>query len=185
MGKDQQISFETERLQLRPWRESDAEALYRWASDPQVGPIAGWAPHASVEESRRIIRTLFSAPETYAVVPKGSDEPIGCVGILFDSGMHTAALQADEAEIGFWIAVPYWGRGLIPEAVERLLRHCFDTLRLAAVWCGYYEGNERSRRVGEKCGFSYHHTEHDKLSPLGDRRTEHFTRLTRDAWQKR
>ena len=41
--------METERILLRPWRDSDAEVLYKWASDPDVGPRAGWAPHQSVE----------------------------------------------------------------------------------------------------------------------------------------
>ncbi len=52
--------METERLLLRPWQESDAEALYRWASDPEVGPAAGWSPHTSVENSREIIRTVLA-----------------------------------------------------------------------------------------------------------------------------
>ena len=62
--------METERLLLRPWQESDAEALYRWASDPEVGPAAGWSPHTSVENSRDIIRTVLSEEGTFAVVPK-------------------------------------------------------------------------------------------------------------------
>lgn len=71
----------TDRLILRAWQESDADALYRYAKDPAVGPIAGWNPHQSVEESREIIRTVFAAPETYAVCLRESGEPIGCVGL--------------------------------------------------------------------------------------------------------
>ena len=41
----------TERLILRPWQESDAESLYKYARDPEIGPIAGWPPHTSVEDS--------------------------------------------------------------------------------------------------------------------------------------
>lgn len=62
--------METERLLLRPWQESDAEALYRWASDPEVGPAAGWSPHTSVENSRDIIRTVLDKEGTFAVVPR-------------------------------------------------------------------------------------------------------------------
>lgn len=70
--------METERLLLRPWQESDAEALYRWASDPEVGPAAGWSPHTSVEDSREIIRTVLSEEGTFAVLLKGGDgSPIG------------------------------------------------------------------------------------------------------------
>ena len=77
--------IETDRLILRPWREDDAEALFRYASDPDIGPIAGWPPHTSVENSLEIIRTVFSAPETYAVVLKDSDEPVGSCGIMFSN----------------------------------------------------------------------------------------------------
>ena len=64
----------TERLVLRPWLESDAESLYKYAQDPAIGPIAGWPPHTSVEGSLNIIRTVFAAPETYAVVLKETND---------------------------------------------------------------------------------------------------------------
>ena len=174
--------LETPRLILRPWKETDAEALYKYAKDAAVGPIAGWPPHTSVENSREIIRTILSTPETYAVVLKQSGEPVGSIGLLFGDTAHTADIANGEAEIGYWIGVPYWGQGLIPEAVRRVLRHGFEDLRLQAVWCGYYDGNTKSKRVQEKCGFRFHHTEVGKRSPLGDIRTEHFSRLTLNSW---
>lgn len=75
--------LETSRLILRPWCGSDAQALYRWARDPEVGPSAGWAPHTSVENSREIIRTVLSEEGTFAVLLKGGDgSPIGSVGVF-------------------------------------------------------------------------------------------------------
>ncbi len=175
------MTIETGRLLLRPWREADAAALYRWASDPQVGPVAGWPPHTSVEDSLSVIRTVFSAPETYAVQPRQQPEPVGCAGLMFGA-KGTAPLGVREAEIGYWIARPYWGQGFAPEAVRALLRRAFDELDCEAVWCGYYDGNEKSRRVQEKCGFLPHHTAKNRRTGLGDRRTEHFTRITRTQW---
>ena len=177
--------METQRLILRPWTENDAESLYNYAKDPAIGPIAGWPPHTSVENSREIIRDILSAPETYAVVLKETNEPIGSVGIMFADGVHSAEIQDGDAEIGYWIGVPYWGQGLIPEAVQRLLKRCFVELDVKRVWCGHYDGNIKSRRVMEKCGFKDHHSEEGKTSPLGDIRTEHFTLLTREDWKKR
>ncbi len=176
------VLLETPRLLLRPWEEKDAESLYKYAKDPAVGPIAGWPPHTSIENSREIIRTILSAPETYAVVLKQTGEPVGSIGLMFGAGTHTAKIASGEAEIGYWIGVPYWGQGLIPEAVRRLLRHGFEELGLQAIWCGYYDGNAQSQRVQEKCGFQYSHTEYGKISPLGDIRTEHFMRLARTEW---
>lgn len=143
--------LETERLILRPWMESDAESLYQYAKDPAVGPIAGWPPHTSVENSRNIIRDILSVPETYAVVLKGTNNPIGSVGIMFGDNVHSADKQDHDAEIGYWLGVPFWGRGLIPEAVNRLLERCFKELKIKRVWCGYYDGNIKSRRVMDKC----------------------------------
>lgn len=179
------MNMETQRLILLSWTENDAESLYNYAKDPAIGPIAGWPPHTSVENSREIIRDILSAPETYAVVLKETNEPIGSVGIMFADGVHSADMQDGDAEIGYWIGVPYWGQGLIPEAVQRLLKRCFVELDVKRVWCGHYDGNIKSRRVMEKCGFKYHHTEEGKTSPLGDIRTEHFTLLTREDWKKR
>ena len=63
--------LETERLILRPWCESDADDLYTYASDPEVGPPAWWPPHTSVENSREIIRTVLSKPRDVCRVPQG------------------------------------------------------------------------------------------------------------------
>lgn len=176
------MTIETPRLILRPWQEEDAETLYKYASDPDIGPIAGWSPHTSVENSREIIRTVFAAPETYAVVLKETGEPVGCCGIMFTNSLHTAEIKQGEAEIGYWIGKPYWGQGLIPEAVSALLDRSFNELGLDTVWCGYYEGNIKSKRVCEKSGFKYHHTNNDIVSPLGDRRTEHFYKMTKENY---
>lgn len=169
----------TPRLILRPWQDADAESLFKYACDPEIGPIAGWQPHISVDDSLNIIRTVFAAPETYAVVLKSSGEPVGSCGIMFADSPQSADMQQSEAEIGYWIGKTYWGQGLIPEAVNTLLSRCFNDLNLDAVWCGHYDGNIKSKRVIEKCGFKFHHTNRDVISPLGDLRTEHFYILTR------
>lgn len=166
--------IETERLVLRPWHESDAEALFRYAKDPAVGSAAGWPPHTSVENSMEIIRTVFAAPETYAVVLKETGEPVGSCGILLSGSTHSAAIGENDGEIGYWIGVPHWGNGYIPEAVAALVARGFGELGLSAMWIGHYDGNDRSRRVAEKCGFAYHHTEYGKPAFDGTVHTEHF-----------
>lgn len=178
------VHIETERLILRPWSTADAEELYKYAKDPLVGPAAGWQPHTSVENSREIIDAVLSAPETYAVVLKETGKPVGSIGIMFDD-CGSLPMRDGEAEIGYWIGVPYWGQGLIPEAVRALLKRCFRELDCTVVWCGYFDGNDKSRRVQEKCGFQYHHTDVCTRAMDGERRTEHFTRITRDEWDGR
>lgn len=173
----------TERLILRPWEEADAEGLYEYAKDDRVGPIAGWPVHTSVEHSREVIRTILSEPETYAVCLKEDNRAIGSISLMV--GQQAGRdLPEGEGEIGYWIAVPFWGRGLIPEAAREVIRRGFVDFHLDTLWCGYFEGNVKSRRVSEKCGFTYHHTNHDILwKAMGDIRTEHMTRLTREEWK--
>ena len=177
------MTLETKRLLLRPWEAGDAEELYRYAKDPRVGPPCGWAPHADLTASREVLRTVLCVPETYAVVLKTTGRPIGSVSIK-PPDQSDAPASATEAEIGYWLGVPYWGQGLIPEAVEALQRHCFADLALTAIWCGYYDGNEKSKRVQEKCGFAYHHTTEPRQTLLGDMRIEHFTYLTKEEWER-
>ncbi|MBR5754162.1 MAG: GNAT family N-acetyltransferase [Clostridia bacterium] len=172
----------TKRLLLRPWTEADAENLFEYAKDPAVGPIAGWPPHTDVEDSREVIRTVLSAPETYAVCLKSDHRAIGSIGLMIGERANLD-LPETEGEIGFWIGVPFWGQGLIPEATQELIRHAFEDLGLETLWCGYFDGNDQSKRVQEKCGFVYHHTNKDiHWKRMDDIRTEHVMRLTITDW---
>ena len=175
--------LETQRLILRPFEDSDAESVFEYAKDPDVGPIAGWPPHTSVENSLDIIRNVLAVSETYAICLKPDTRAIGAVGLMLGDSSNLG-LKAGEGEIGFWLGKPFWGQGIMPEAVRELIRHAFVELKLDTLWCGYFDGNGKSRRAQEKCGFVYHHTNRDihwKL--MDDIRTEHITRLTRDEWK--
>lgn len=172
----------TRRLILRHWNDNDAESLYEYAKSPEIGPAAGWPVHTSLENSLEIIREVLSGEETYAVCLKEDNRAIGSVGLIPPEQCHTE-IKGNEIEIGYWLGVPFWGNGYIPEAVKELQRRAFDELGYTAIWCGYYDGNEKSRRCQEKCGFIYHHTEYNKPCVLlGDERTEHFTYLTKEQW---
>lgn len=177
------MTLETKRLILRPWTFDDAESLYKYASDDRVGPIAGWNPHKSVDESRKIINDVLSAAGTYAVVLKETNEPVGSIGLMMKENSNLN-LKENEAEIGYWIGVPYWGQGLIPEATKEIIRYAFEELNVETLWCGYFVGNEKSKRCQEKCGFKYHHTNKDiHWELMNDIRTEHITRLTKEEWR--
>lgn len=174
--------IETERLILRPWQDSDAEALYTYASDPEVGPPAGWPPHTSVENSREIIKGVLSERETYAICLKNG-KPVGSIGLRLN-GSTDMTDRDDECELGYWIGKPFWGQGLVPEAARALLRYAFEQLGMRAVWCGYYEGNDKSRRVQEKLGFVYQHkTEGIEVTLMNEVRTGHCNLMTKKRWQ--
>ena len=91
---------------------------------------------------------------------------------------------AGEPEIGYWIGRPFWGQGFIPEAVRELLRWCFMERGAARVWCGHSPGNDKSRRVIEKCGFTYVCDGPSVLWPDGQERPTCYYAIAREDWEK-
>ena len=176
--------LETERLILRKWTDADAERLFQYAKDPAVGPAAGWQPHQSVEESRNVIRNLLNGAECYAICEKGSDEAIGSIELRLNG--HTDMTDRDdECELGYWLGKPFWGRGYMPEAAKEILRHGFEDLGMNVIWCGYYDGNQKSKRVQEKLGFTYHHTcQKVPVPQMHEVRVGHTNQMTKEQWEK-
>ncbi len=174
--------LKTERLKLRPWRETDAVALYEYAKDERIGPIAGWPAHRSVEESAEVIRTVFAHEGIFAVTLAEDDKAIGLVGLLLGSDSNFE-IAANEGEVSYWIGVPFWGRGLIPEVVREILRYGFEDLKLQSIWSGCFDNNVQSKKVQEKCGFKYQYTQESQLPFLdNEKRTELVSRITREEW---
>ena len=176
--------METERLILRKWKEADALSLFEYASDPDVGPIAGWPPHRSVEESLDVIRNVFDGAECYAICEKENGKAIGAIELMLNG--HTDMTERDdECELGYWLGKPFWGRGYVPEVAKELLRRGFEELGMQTIWCGYYEGNQKSKRVQEKLGFVYHHTCSEVPVPLlNEVRVCHAGIMTRAHWRE-
>ena len=174
----------TDRLFLRRWDDSDAEALYSFASDPDVGPIAGWPPHHSVSESLDVIRNVFNGAEAYVICFKTENQPIGAIELKLNG--HTDMTDRDdESELGYWLGKPFWGRGIMPEAVREMIRHGFEDIGMNKIWCGYYDGNTKSKRVQEKCGFRSRWTTKDVDVPLmHEKRTGHVNCLTKEEWME-
>ena len=175
--------LETKRLILRRWEKNDAESLYEYAKDPDVGPIAGWPAHRSIEESRDVIKNVFNGKEAYAICLKTDNRAIGAVELKLNG--HTDMTERDdECELGYWLGKPFWGQGIVPEAVKEMLRHAFEEIGMTTVWVGYYEGNAKSKRVQEKCGFRYRWKSEDVDVPLlHEKRTGHVSSMTKDQWQ--
>lgn len=145
--------METDRIQLRRWRESDAGALFKYASDPDVGPRAGWPPHKSVEESLEVIRTFFNNDSTWAIVLKETGEAIGCMG-YYNHKSSNIPIGDNDCEVGYWIGKPYWSKGICTEALRLMLGYCVNVRQFDNVWADHFTGNPASGRVMEKCGFT-------------------------------
>jgi RimJ/RimL family protein N-acetyltransferase len=172
--------LKTERLLLRRWTPEDAQTLYLLASDPEIGPAAGWPVHTSVENSLSVIRDVLDRDGTYAVIRRSDGLLVGSTGLRF--GKDSCSGKEAEPELGYWIGRPYWGNGYAPEAAAALLACAFGELHCPKVWCCYYEGNRKSERVTQKLGFSYVRTDPKGETLLGYTLPEVETVIPADRW---
>lgn len=146
------VVLRTPRLILRPWQESDLEDFYEYASVDGVGQMAGWLPHASKEESRRILSSFIAHRKTFALEHQG--KVIGSLGIeTYDQEAYPELEGLRGRSIGYVLSRDYWGQGLMPEAVNAVIGYLFGTLTLDFIHIGHFIRNRQSRRVIEKCGF--------------------------------
>lgn len=174
----------TERLILRKWNEKDAESLFKFAKDPDVGPIAGWPPHKSIEESLAVIRNVFNGKECYAICEKTNGIAIGAIELMLNDKSNLA-LNENECELGYWLGKPFWGKGYMTEAATEIIRRGFDNLGFERIWCGYFDGNEKSKRVQEKLGFTHQFTiDNCRVGLLNEIRVCHVNALTKEYWKK-
>ena len=147
--------IETERLILRSFRQTDLEDFYEYASVEGVGEMAGWKHHESIAESQSIMNSFISNDKVFAICLKENNKVIGTVGIE-KYGLEDALTEFKDyygRELGYVLSKDYWGNGLVPEAVNAVIDYLFNELDYDFLLCGYYNFNERSKRVQEKCGF--------------------------------
>lgn len=176
--------MESERIRLRRWNEDDAAILFKYASDPELGPLAGWPPHKSIEESRIVIRDIFTNDETWAIELKETGEAIGCMG-YFSFGKSNIQIGENDCEVGYWVARPFWNQGICTEALSLMLEYCFEVKKFNLVWADHFVGNPASGRVMQKCGFEYTGKTNFCSHLLGgDSEMVKIYNLTPEKWKK-
>lgn len=194
----------TPRLLLRRFRREDAPSLYRWASDPKVAYPAAWNPHSSVEESRHIIETVFSAPLTWAITLRADSgsihagDVVGAIGLstidpadreladlAVSSEQSKLASRSSERELGYWVARPLWGRGIATEAARAVVSYGFRTQNLTAIWGRHMESNIGSDRVMQHCSMTViRHASHVWMPIVHEYRDELVRRVTREQYEQ-
>ncbi len=152
----------TERLTLRRFTMNDADAMFRnWAGDPEVTRYLMWLPHADVGISKQVLS---------AWVPEYARDGFYNWGIEFEGDLIggisvvNASEQNEWAEIGYCIGRKYWGRGIVTEALRRVMDFLFDEVGLNRIYLRHDSDNPASGRVMEKCGLIYEGTmrQHNK-----------------------
>ena len=148
------IRIDTERLILRPWEENDLEDFFAYASVPGVGEMAGWNHHKTIEESAQILASFMRHKKTFALELKENGKVIGSLGIE-EIDVDPERSEKLGREVGYVLSQDYWGRGLMPEALQAVIDYCFRVLNYDYLTCCHFKRNHQSRRVIEKCGFHY------------------------------
>ena len=174
------VVLKTPRLVLRPWRESDLDDFFEYASVDGVGQMAGWTPHKSKDESRAILEKFIAGKKTFALEKDG--KVIGSLGIeKYREAICPGFEEKKCRELGFVLAKPYWGQGLMPEAVNEVIRYLFEDVGLDVIFCGHFVKNTQSARVQEKCGFR-HFTFSKFETRFGTVEDDELNILTRADW---
>lgn len=146
----------TERLILRQLNLNDVDDFFHYASKPKIGPMAGWAPHKTKDESLTILRMMIKEDEVWGITIKPHHSMVGSIGLHvrnFDNAIK------NQKELGYVIDDIYWGKAYMVEAVLAVLRYAFHELELSKVLCGHEKNNIQSKRVIEKTGFTWTHDE--------------------------
>lgn len=172
----------TERLILRPWRTEDLDDFFEYASVDGVGQMAGWLPHENRETSLRILTGFMEGKKTFAL--ELDSKVIGSLGIEKYKEENAPEYDAMQArEIGYVLSKEYWGKGLMPEAVNEVIRYLFEEEKLDVIFCGYFKRNAQSARVQEKCGFQFYKdvVHETRFGTFEDTR---LNLLKREDWEK-
>ena len=175
------VTLHTDRMILRPWRQTDLDDLYAYASVDGVGQMAGWKPHKSREESQKILDMFIGHKKTFALEYQG--KVIGSLGIeQYNEDRFPEFADKKCREIGYVLSKEYWGQRLMPEAVKEVIRYLFEEVGLDVIFCGHFLWNKQSQRVQEKCGFK--HYAFDTYETKADTTEEDEVNiLTSEDWQ--
>lgn len=141
----------TDRLVLRDWQENDVAAHFELYKSPDV-ENAGAKISESLSDSLECINSWIKYQESWAIVRKENDEVIGSI-FLSDANRHDRY-----KEMEYVISEKYQNNGYATEAVKSVLEYAFTKLDLLVVAVCHYSFNEKSKRVIEKCGFTYEGT---------------------------
>ena len=148
------IVLKTQRLILRPWSQEDLDDFFEYARVDGVGQMAGWLPHENKETTQAILDSFICNKKTFALEFDG--KVIGSLGV--ENYKEEEFPELDKLQgrsIGYVLSKAYWGQGLMPEAVQAILKYLFKNVGFDFLVVSHYVWNGQSRRVIQKNGFRY------------------------------
>lgn len=141
----------TERLVLRAFDPNDAVDVYAIGQSENVGRMAGFIPHKSLEDSRRMVRDFINATSVWAIVEKRSGHVIGFISLQKDNARPTQ----NALKTGYALGENYWGQGYATETCREMIRYAFEECDCQVLSVSHFPFNQKSKRVIKKLGFTY------------------------------
>jgi ribosomal-protein-alanine N-acetyltransferase len=138
--------------EIRPWTMQDVPALVKYANNRKIWlNMRDLFPHPYTEASAYAFMELVAlqSPTTFFAIATKA-EAIGGVGVTLKQDVHRLT-----AELGYWLGEPYWGKGIMTEAVGKFTEYAFEAFDLKRIYAEAYATNVTSCRVLEKAGFEF------------------------------
>ena len=176
--------FETRRLLLRRIESVDCEDMFEYSADSDVTRYLTWQPHANINETKEYISTIQKRYESgkffdWGMVYKANGRFVGTCGFT------SINLVKNTCEVGYVLSKRYWGRGLVPEALECVMEFAFDYFGFDKVEARFLDGNANSRKVMQKVGMTYEKIDYNILHIRGEYKTVHTYSITKTDFENR
>ena len=170
--------LQTDRLLLRGWEATDLEAVFAYASDPEVTRFVSFARHRSLADSLAFLDGLvaehYAAQEVDYCICLRSDPAVSIGGLGVYRRPHRTM------ELGYVLRRSAWGNGFVPEAGRRLIRHAFETTVVARIFAPLFAPNAKSRRAAEKMGLRFEGVLRSAIECRGERWDEAIYSILRE-----
>ena len=151
------VILETDRLILRTWELKDLDDFFEYASVEGVGEKAGWEHHKSKDKSLEILKMFIEEKKVFAIVLKENQKVIGSIGIEeLSEELDKDLDNLVGRELGYVLNKDYWNKGIMTEAVSKVVDYCFNTLKLNFLMASYFNHNIASKKVLENLNFKFY-----------------------------
>ena len=151
------VILETDRLILRAWEITDLDDFFEYASVEGVGEKAGWEHHKSKDKSLEILKMFIEEKKVFAIVLKENQKVIGSIGIEeLSEELDKDLDNLLGRELGYVLNKDYWNKGIMKEAVSKVVEYCFNTLKLNFLMASYFNHNIASKKVLENLNFKFY-----------------------------
>lgn len=168
-------------FKLRPWSEADLPSIVKYANNPKIAAnLTDGFPHPYSEEDGKSFLKMIQEGDDLILCIEINGEFAGSVGIHLKGDIYRK-----NAEIGYWLAEPYWGQGVISRVIPKMVDKAFEKFDIERIYAGVYGRNKASQHVLKKCGFEIEGKFKNTIFKNGKFEDEVVLAIRRKNWRNR